>query len=235
MASTRSRSRLVAATGSCVAPDPQELAQHPAERLVGTRRFVHRAASDQNRHTVDVGDQLFDEPGLAHARLADELYDAAAASDRGLESVRAGPPSPARGRPAADASCSASRRRPAVPRLWAFTGCALPFTVNGGSSCASKDVRERVEHGVGHEDLPFGGPTHEAGREVHGVAPDRVGPSIRWSEIGRRTRLPEFTPIRSGRAPARSMMLRRASNIPSSSLPELDGAPQQEDLDAVRR
>ena len=114
------------------------------------------------------------------------------------------------------ASRRPSRRRSGAPSSKARTGLALPFTVNGGSSWVSNRVRDRASAASVARICPSTAfPMTRAARFTAspGTEYDRRygGPNT-----PAKTR-PAFTPIRKGSVPDRSMMLRTASSIASSS------------------
>ena len=165
-----------------VAAQSQGVAEHRPEREVRRRRVVvaARAAEDGGRRRGS--QQLRDQTALADTGLPDDLDEAARAgrgAGEGLpQHVQLGlPPHERRGR--ATVLLRAQHRTDArrADRLALALDEERLERVGGEAGRRALERRGRGEH------LPVGGLAHDARRQVHRVALDRVGPPERGAEV----------------------------------------------------
>jgi hypothetical protein len=107
---------------------PEQCAQRTPDGQVRCRRVVLVAGDLDGAEAIAALEQLVDEPGLADARLADELDDRPPAS---LPTSGDGLPR----------SRGCARR---APMAKAANGCALPFSAKGPRGWRSNAVRDRT-------------------------------------------------------------------------------------------
>ena len=105
------------------------------------------------------------------------------------------------------------------PTAHAWTGVALPLTMNGSSSVVSNGVPTCVQHVRGREDLTRGGLRHQPSGQVHGIAHHRVRPPVPRADVAGEHAPRGSRRCGSGSRAARRRSARSASSIRSSSLP----------------
>ncbi len=165
--------------------DAERLAQQLAPDRVrgagGVRltRGVHRSMSSARAAG------FLEEPGLADARLADDLYQHASARSRAVERFVRARASARDGRRAAARAVERAPARIGSPTDHARTGRGLALDRNGSSSVVRIRVAERSSTSAVAKISPGGGRGHQPRGEVHGVAHHGVGASIPRTDIAR--------------------------------------------------
>ena len=163
---------------------PGERPQHRAHREVRRRPRVLTALHAEERELVFAVAQLLEQPGLARARLADQLDDPAASiacrCGRREQDVELLVAPDQRECADADPTFAGRARRPRRE-----SGTFLPFTRNGSRASSSKRVSDRSSTRAGCDELPRLRLLHQARGQVHRVAHHRERPA------GRRTEVPD--------------------------------------------
>ena len=104
------------------------------------------------------------------------------------------------------------------PISHACTECDLPLTVNGSSQRLLEARLRTAQHLASRVDVAGRGLGHQARRQIHDVAHDRVRPSVVRPDLAVNTG-PRLTPTRTGSGVSASTMWRSVSSIRSSSSP----------------